>query len=121
MDIDIYATVAKQLRIKRLQAGLTIEGLAETAGISTGFLAYVETNKKKPSLATITKLTAALDISACELFEEHTIRNITDEKQKVLNKLLKLLQNQNPEGTEIILATVAALAKELLTKQIRRR
>lgn len=117
MGIDIYATVARQLRLKRLQAGLTLEDLADTAGISTSFLAYLETNKKKPSLSTIAKLAAALDISACELFDEQIVRNITDEKQKALNKLLKLLQNQSPEDTEIILATVTVLAKKLLDKQ----
>lgn len=121
MGIDIYATIARQLRFKRLQAGLTLETLADAAGISTSFLAYLETNKKKPSLSTIAKLAAALDIPVSELFNEHPIRNITGEKQKALDKLLKLLQNHNPEDTEIILATVAALAKKLLAKQPRRR
>ena len=116
MGINIYATLARQLRLKRLQAGLTIEALADTAGISTGFLAYLETNKKKPSLITIAKLAAALDISVSELFDE-PVHNIASEKQKALNKFLKLLQNQSPEDTEIILATVTVLARRLLAKQ----
>lgn len=116
MDIDIYARIANQLRLRRLQAGLTIESLADTAGISTGFLAYLETNKKKPSLATIAKLATALEISVSELFNENTAHNIAGEKQKTLNRLLKLLQNQSPENMETILATVAVLAKRLLDK-----
>lgn len=117
MDKDIYARIANQLRLRRLQAGLTIEGLADTAGISTGFLAYLETNKKKPSLATIAKLATALETSVSELFNENTAHNIAGEKQKTLNRLLKLLQNQSPEDMETILATVAVLAKRLLAKQ----
>lgn len=116
MGINIYATLARQLRLKRLQAGLTIEALADTAGISTGFLAYLETNKKKPSLSTIAKLAGALGISVSELFNEK-IHNIASEKQKALNKLLKLLRNQSPEDTEIILDTVTVLAKRLLAKR----
>jgi len=119
MGMDIYDTIAKQLRLKRLQAGLTIEDLADTAGISVSFLAYLETNKKKPSLATIAKIAKALNISISELFDERSVLNVAGEKQKTLNKILKLLQNQSPENTETILATVTVLAKKLLEKRTR--
>lgn len=114
MGTDIYTTVAEQLRLKRLQAGLTIEALAHAAEISTSFLAYLETNKKKPSVATIAKLAAALGISVSELFNEKAVPRIAGEKRKALNRLLKLLQNQSPENTETILATAAVLSKKLL-------
>ncbi len=117
MGMDIYDTIARQLRLKRLQAGLTIEDLADTAGISVSFLAYLETNKKKPSLATIAKIAKALNISVSELFNERTVLNVAGEKQKTLNRILKLLQNQSPENTETILATVTVLAKKLLDKR----
>ena len=113
MVTDIYTTLARQLRIKRLQAGLTLEDLADAAEISTSFLAYLETNKKKPSLATIAKLTAALNVSVSELFNEKAVPRIASEKQKALNRLLKLLQNQSRENTETILATAAVLSKKL--------
>lgn len=114
MNNDIYATVAKQLRLRRLQAGLTIEDLADTAQISASFLAYLETNKKKPSLTTIARLAVALNIPISELFNEKTVSGVPQDKQKVLNKLLKLLHNQSQENTETILATVSVLSKKLL-------
>jgi len=117
MGTDIYTVIAGQLRLKRLQAGLTIEDLAHHAGISTSFLAYLETNKKKPSLATIAKLAAALDIPVSELFNEKAVPRIAGEKQKALNRLLKLLQNQSPENTETILAIAAVLSKKLLKRR----
>ncbi|MDO8805305.1 MAG: helix-turn-helix transcriptional regulator [Elusimicrobiota bacterium] len=116
MDKNIYATVANQLLLRRLQARLTIEGLAAAAGISTSFLSYLEKNKKKPSLATIAKLAAALKIPVSDLCNEKTIPRITAEKQKALNRLLKLLRNQSPENTEIILATAETLSRRLLAK-----
>ena len=119
MGMNIYATIARQLRLKRLQAGLTIEDLADAAGISVSFLAYLETNKKKPSLATIAKIAAALNISVPELFDEKTVPNIAGEKQRTLHRILKLLKYQSPENTEIILAIVTVLAKKLLNKQAR--
>lgn len=117
MGMNIYATIAKQLRLRRLQAGLTIEDLADAAGISVSFLAYLETNKKKPSLATIAKIATALNVSVSGLFNEKTVPDIAGEKQKTLNRILKLLQNQSPENTDTILATVMVLAKKLLNKQ----
>lgn len=117
MGMNIYATVAKQLRLRRLQAGLTIEDLADAAGISVSFLAYLETNKKKPSLATIAKTATALNVPVSELFNEKTVPDIAGEKQKTLNRILKLLQNQSPENIETILATVAVLAKKLSEKK----
>lgn len=119
MGINIYATTARQLRLKRLQAGLTIEDLADAAGISVSFLAYLETNKKKPSLATVAKIAAALNVPIPELFNEKTVPNVAGEKQKTLNRILKLLQNQNQENTDTILATVTVLARKLLKKQVR--
>lgn len=73
MSKDIYATLAGQLRLRRLQAGLTLEALADSAGISTSFLAYLETNKKKPSLATVAKLATALGIPVSELLNEKAV------------------------------------------------
>jgi len=117
MSVNIYATIARQLRLRRLQAGLTIEDLADAAGISVSFLAYLETNKKKPSLDTISKIAAALNVPVSELFNEKTVPAVAGEKQKTLNRILKLLQNQSPENTETILATITVLAKKLIDKQ----
>lgn len=119
MGMNIYATIARQLRLRRLQAGLTIEDLADAAGISVSFLAYLETNKKKPSLATVAKVAEALSIPVAELFNEKTVPNVAGEKQKTLNRILKLLQNQSPENTDTILAAVTVLARKLLGKQAR--
>jgi transcriptional regulator with XRE-family HTH domain len=115
--MDIYATIARQLRLKRLQAGLTIEDLADAAEISVSFLAYLETNKKKPSLATIAKIAAALNVPVSELLNEKTVPDIAGEEQKTLNRILKLLQNQSPENTDTILATIKVLAQKLLKKR----
>ena len=117
MSNDIYTVVAKHLRLKRLQAGLTIEDLADAAQISPSFLAYLEANKKKASLTTVVKLAKALNVSISELFNEKTVPGTPPDTQKSINKLLKLLGNQTPENTETILATLAILSKKLASKK----
>jgi len=47
MRKNIYEVVGDRIREERKRAGLTIEQLAESTGISTSFLAYIETKKKK--------------------------------------------------------------------------
>ncbi|MCX5783150.1 MAG: helix-turn-helix transcriptional regulator [Elusimicrobia bacterium] len=116
MKKDIYALVGKQLRAKRLEARLTIEELAETADISTSFLAYLETNKKKPSLATISKLADALKIPMSELFNESGAIKIPDAKQKALDKISKILHSQSQSNIPIIIATISSLSKSLNRK-----
>lgn len=117
--MNIYAIFARQLRLKRMQAGLTIEELADAAGISVSFLAYLETNKKKPSLATIAKIAAALNVPVSQLLNEKTAPRVPYENQRILDIILKLLRDQSPQNTETVLATIAVLAKKLRGKQTR--
>ena len=46
MGKNIYDIVGDRIREERKRTGLTIEQLAESAGISTSFLAYIETKKR---------------------------------------------------------------------------
>lgn len=51
-----------RIRDLRRQTGLTLQALADEAGISVGFLSQVERNKATPSLGTLASLAAALDV-----------------------------------------------------------
>lgn len=61
--------VGTAIRAWRKKNALTISRLAERADIDAGFLAYIETGKKLPSLHTAQKLSEALGISLSELFQ----------------------------------------------------
>lgn len=69
MPKDIYAVVGNNVRRERLRAELTMERLAEMAGISPSFLAYIETRGRKASLATVQKLAAALRLPVTDLLK----------------------------------------------------
>ena len=51
-----------RIRELRQKAGLTLQALADAAGISVGFLSQVERNKATPSLGTLAALAAALGV-----------------------------------------------------------
>jgi len=56
-----------RLRAARERAGLTQEGLAEAAGVSTGLIGQLESAATLPSLPTIERLARALGVSPCHL------------------------------------------------------
>ncbi|MFA6092594.1 MAG: helix-turn-helix transcriptional regulator [Elusimicrobiota bacterium] len=66
----LLADVGSGVRRWRKKAGWTMAQLAEQAGIDTGFLAYIETGRKLPSLTTAAKLADALDIGLTDLFSD---------------------------------------------------
>ena len=66
----LLAALGAAIRARRKRAGLTISQLAELAGIDGGFLAYIETAKRTPSIATAAKIASALEIPLAELFQD---------------------------------------------------
>ncbi|MDA8243203.1 MAG: helix-turn-helix transcriptional regulator [Elusimicrobia bacterium] len=113
MGMDIYAGLAAQLRLRRLRAGLTLEELAEAAGISVSFLAYLEANKKRPSLDTLARLAGALKVPVSGFFRENGGSGTVPEELKALDRLMKLLRGLSREDAGTVLAVVAALVKKL--------
>lgn len=61
-----------QLRIKELckKRGITLNVLAEKIGVSQPSISGIATGKQKPSLDTLERLAAALNVSIAELFEK---------------------------------------------------
>jgi transcriptional regulator with XRE-family HTH domain len=51
-----------RIREMRRKAGMTLQALADQAGISVGFLSLVERDKATPSLGTLASLAAALGV-----------------------------------------------------------
>jgi transcriptional regulator with XRE-family HTH domain len=65
-----HAGLGTRLRALRIARGTTLDALAEAAGIDKGYLSRLERGLKAPSIATLLRLAAALDVPAAELFGE---------------------------------------------------
>jgi transcriptional regulator with XRE-family HTH domain len=72
-EAEIFGEAMKRWRLKR---GLTQEGLAHEAGITTSYASQVENGKKVPSLTVVLKLCRALDLTPCELLSDFTSASI---------------------------------------------
>jgi len=58
-----------KLKALRKQRGWTQPVLAKKAGVSSGYIARLETNRHDPKLSTLVKLAKALGVPVTELLE----------------------------------------------------
>lgn len=65
----LLANLGATIRAWRKKADLTMGQLGELAGVDPGFLTYIETGKKAPSLATLAKIAQGLKVPLSELFK----------------------------------------------------
>ena len=92
---DIFS---RKLRENRRKCGFTQEKLAEIVGISTHYIAMLETARNFPTSDTLERLCAALEIPAYELFItdpspreelEQLRQDIVNEINQTVNKAIK--------------------------------
>ncbi len=62
--------LGEKLKAVRKERGYSLEELAKRTSFSKSFLSQIENGKNSPSIASLKKITSALDISIGELFEE---------------------------------------------------
>lgn len=60
--------IGKRLRALRVQNGQVIDDIAAISGLSRAYISQVETGKASPSLQTVDKLAAALQVPLADLF-----------------------------------------------------
>ena len=112
---DIYSILGDRIREERKLAGLTMEKLAELAGISTSFLAYIETKGRKASLETIQKLAEALRIPVAKLFEMKPCPG-KDTVYAATRQFVQLIRDKSAAETAGILEVARSAAKHLRRK-----
>lgn len=73
--------IANHVRQRRQEIGLNVGQLAERSGISKGMLSKIENAQTSPSLSTLERLAAALDMPVTSLF-----RGLSEERDAVYVK-----------------------------------
>jgi transcriptional regulator with XRE-family HTH domain len=81
VEDQIGWVIANQVRARRREVGLTMVQVAERAGISKGMLSKIENAQASPSLSTLARLAAALDMPVTSLF-----RGLAEERDAVFVK-----------------------------------
>lgn len=98
--------VGQRLKSLREMKGLTVNKLANNAGLSQSFLRDIELGNKNPTVETLSLFCEALDISLCEFFDEHnceinpclisSIKRLNNYQQMKLSEMINsLLLNES--------------------------
>ena len=64
--------VAKRIKEYRLSRGLSIEKLADMAGLTKGYISRIENSPKPPPLFTLSKISSALGVDVTYLLSEES-------------------------------------------------
>ena len=106
-DEELLTKVGAGIRAWRKKAGLTMNQLAELADIDVGFLGYVETGKKAPSIVTAAKLAKALNLSLSDLFRD--VPRAVEADALVAQQLKSLLHGRNAGAKDDLLVILKQL------------
>ena len=105
----------QRLREQRAKQHLTMEQLAEKAGLSSNFVGAIERGLKEPSLSSIVSLLNALDIPADLLLRDYvnTASHVTDDEiSKRLDGLTPMQKKAALDLLDTYIANLPYLTKE---------
>jgi XRE family transcriptional regulator of biofilm formation len=66
--------VAKLVREKRIEQGLSMTELADRAGLSRAMISFVERDIRNPTLETLLRISSVLKVELADLIREATSR-----------------------------------------------
>lgn len=102
--------IGERIRYYRKLRGWSQETLALQAELNPAFLGHLERGLKSPTVKTLEKIAAALDISMAELFTDS--QQTAGGKEQLLNRicdLIKDMSNENLEKIFLILQNIRSL------------
>lgn len=117
-DAELLGKVGAGIRAWRKKAGLTMNQLAELADIDVGFLGYVETGKKAPSIVTASKLAKALNLSLSDLFRD--VPRVVEADAMIAQQLKSLLRGRRAGEKDDLLVILKQLHDPARVKALRR-
>lgn len=115
-DKKLLSIVGRSIRAYRKQKGLTLEKLADLAGIDWGFLSRIETNSRAPSLPMLARISDALGVDPSDLLVDPTGTSKADLDRR-LRALWTRLGRQQRDDLLAILAK-SSQARELRALRI---
>ncbi len=109
MENTIYAVLGRRVREERRAAKLTLEDMAHRAQISSSFLSYIESGRRKASLGTVEKLARALGLDPGDLLTSKE-QAAADPAAQAARQFSSLVRNCDAGQTRAILDVARAAA-----------
>lgn len=100
--------LGRRLRALRRESGLTQAVVARHAEIGNEFVSRLENGQGSPSLDTLGRLAAALDIPVSELFQ---FENESPTQQRTTKRLMRVLNRLGEEEIDLVLRMAEQVAR----------
>lgn len=101
--------IGEKIQKYREAAGLSQERLAETVGLSSNFISYIERGVKQPSLENFIKIANAINVSADLLLSDILVANAQKEQTA---DYMSRIEKLPPKDRQRILAVLETLLSE---------
>jgi transcriptional regulator with XRE-family HTH domain len=108
--------IGTTIRGYRLQKGLSQGDIEKRTGLLRCYLSRVENGHTVPSLDTLAKIAAALEIPLAQLFAEDTLgrqlqaQKLSDDELRFLTQIRRYSTNLNDSDRKLLLAMVKKFA-----------
>ena len=96
----------KRITYLREQKGITVNNLANLAGISQSFLREIELGNKRPTIETLSYICDAMEISLKDFFDDDLFKQFPE--NELLNEIYKL----TPEQRKLFLQLLRSFQKK---------
>lgn len=97
--------ITEKITFLRTEKGLSVNKLANIAGLSQGFVRQIELGEKKPTIESLSLICEALNITLADFFNEEC-QNNKEQLIDILNKNIALL---TPTQLEALIQVAKAM------------
>ncbi len=98
--------ISEKLKNLRKSKGISVYRLSELSGVSQTHIRDIERGDRNPSVDTLTRLTAPMGISLCELFNESEEIAFLNKSEKELIECFRLLSKEKADALVTFLKTI---------------
>ena len=107
--------IGETIRNFRLQKGMSQGDIEKRTGLLRCYLSRVENGHTIPSLDTLAKIAAALDINLAQFFENHSegasnLPHLSDEQIRFMNQIRRYSAGLNDSDRRLVLTMVKKMA-----------
>lgn len=108
-----YSLIGNRIKAARKAKGLSQSELSELIDRSVGYMSYIETGSKKPSLETLIQIANALDVTINELLSD----NLAAASPVSNTQINQLLSDCSAFEKRVILLSIQSLKEAIRTSK----
>lgn len=120
MPENVYERIAERIRAIRKAQGLSMETLAERAGMTASYLGQIERGERKFSLQMLVNIRTALGVPPSYFFPRSKQGNAKIPKLPLTRRIMGVLEGLPPKQREVVWDTLMFVIRQRRRRNSRR-